>query len=103
MYPTWTKIEAKKFTQLGEKFGKSLPWESKLTHVDEAKNPSKKAVFSFKQGETTSMPPPKARPPKHTEVLKLSNDNDFSSRPIQNMGKSTLPHSIKGIFGLPFF
>jgi len=66
MYPTWTKIEAKKITQLGDKFGKSLLGKSKLTHVDEAKNPSKKATFSFKQREITSMLPPKARPPKHT-------------------------------------
>lgn len=50
MYPTWTKVEAKTFTQLGEKFGKNLPRKSKLTHVDEAKNPSKKSAFSFKQG-----------------------------------------------------
>jgi hypothetical protein len=82
------------------KFGKSLLGKSKITHVDEAKNPSKKVVFSFKQGETT---PPKARPPKHIEVLEVSSDDDFSSRPIQSMCKSTLPHSTKGIFGLPFF
>jgi hypothetical protein len=48
------------------------------------------------------MPPLKARPFKHTKVLKLSSDDDFSSRPIQSMGKSTLPHSTKGMFGLPF-
>ncbi len=49
------------------------------------------------------MPPLKARPPKHTEVFELSSDDDFSSRPIQSMSKSTLPHSTKGIFGLPCF
>jgi hypothetical protein len=97
------KIESKKFTQLGDKFGKSLFGKSKFTHANEAKNPSKKATFSFKQRKTTSMPPLKARPPKHTEVFELSSDDDFSSRPIQSMSKSTLPHSTKGIFGLPCF
>jgi hypothetical protein len=66
-------------------------------------NPSKKATFLSKQREATSMPPPKAKPLKHRKVLKLSSDDDFSSRPIQNMGKSTLPHSTKGMFGLPCF
>jgi len=52
-------------------------------------NPSKKVALSFKQRETTSMPPPKARTFKHIEVFELSNDDDFSSKPIQTMGKFT--------------
>jgi hypothetical protein len=75
----------------------------KRTCVDEIENSSKKATFPSKQGETTSMPPPKARPPKHTKVLDLSSDDDFSSRPIQSASKSTLPHYTKGIYGLPCF
>jgi hypothetical protein len=49
------------------------------------------------------MTPPKARPSKNIEVLELNSDDDFSSRPIQSMGKSTLPHSTKNIFGPPCF
>lgn len=49
------------------------------------------------------MPLPKARPPKHIEVLDLSSDDDFSSRLIQSAGKSTLPHYTKGIYGLSCF
>jgi len=101
--PQMDKSWNKKIHTIGEKFRKSLPRKLKLTHVDEIKNPSKKSAFSFKQGETTNMPPPKARPPKHKKVLELSSDDDFLSRPIQSMGKSTLPHSTNDIFGLPCF
>jgi len=101
--PHMDKSWSKKFTQLVENFGKNLLRRSKCTHVDEVANPSKKATFSSKQGETTSMPPPKVRPFKHTNVLELNNDDNFSSRPIQSMGKSALPHSTKGMFGLPCF
>lgn len=80
MYFTWTKVEAKEFTQLGKKFVKSLLGKSKHTHVDEAKNLSKKVAFSSKQGEVITMPPPKARPFKHTKVFDLNSDDDFSSR-----------------------
>jgi hypothetical protein len=80
MYLTWTKAEAKEFTQLGKKFVKSLIGKSKRTHVDEAKNPSKKVPVSSKQGKTISMPPPKATPPKHTKVFDLNSEDDFSSR-----------------------
>jgi hypothetical protein len=45
MYPRWTKVETKKFTQLGEKFRKSLPRKLKLTHVDEIKNPIQKVCI----------------------------------------------------------
>jgi hypothetical protein len=79
MYFTWTKVEAKKFTQLEKKFVKSLLGKSKHTHVDEAKNLSKKVAFSSKQGEVITMPPPKA-PFKHTKVFDLNSDDDFSSR-----------------------
>jgi len=34
MYPTWTKFEAKKFTRLGEKHGKTLPNISKHPNDD---------------------------------------------------------------------
>lgn len=81
MYPTWIKVEAKKFTQLREKFGKNFLGKLKHTCVDETENPSKKVALSFRQWETTSMPPPKARTLKHIEVLELNNDDDFSSKP----------------------
>lgn len=42
------KVEAKEFTQLGEKFEKNLPRKSKCTCVDEVENMSKKATFSSK-------------------------------------------------------
>ncbi len=97
MYPTLMKVEPKTFTQLWEKFGKNLPGKSKHTH-DEMENPPKKVVMPSKQGETTMLPP-KARTLKHIEFLELSSDNDFSSRPIQTMGKSTLPHFTKSFIG----
>ncbi len=75
----------------------------KHTCVDETKNPSKNVALSFRQWETTSMPPPKARTLKHIEVLELNNDDDFSSIPIQTMGKSTLPQSTKSFIKFQFF
>ncbi len=76
--PHMDKNWSKKFTQLGENFGKNLFRRLKCTHVDETIKPSKKATFSFQQGETISMFPPKVRPFKHTNVLKLNNDDNFS-------------------------
>jgi hypothetical protein len=62
-----------------------------------------KATFSSKQGETIIMPLPKARPPKHTKILDLSSDDDFSLRLILSVGKSPLPHYTNGIYGLSCF
>jgi len=51
MYFTWTKVEAKEFTQLGKKFVKSLLGKSKHTHVDEAKTYPRRLHFHLNKGK----------------------------------------------------
>jgi hypothetical protein len=99
MDESWSRI----IHTIGEEIWEEFVDKSKRTCVDEVENLSKKVAFSSKPGETISMPLPKAITPKHTKVLDLNNDDDFSSRLIQSASKSTLPHYTKGIYGLSCF
>jgi hypothetical protein len=57
MYPTWTKSEAKEWTRLGEKYGKTLPNRFKQPSEQEPVYPTKRVAPTKQQGEATSMPP----------------------------------------------
>jgi hypothetical protein len=55
--PHGWKLKPKNSHNWGRTLGR-IYLGDQCTHGDEMANPSKKATFSFRQGETTSMPPP---------------------------------------------